>query len=1167
MNLNLFQSHSIKTKITLFTLAIFVLGFWSLAFYASRMLREDMQRLLGEQQFSTVSILAAQVNQELDYRLRSLEQVAESVTPATLKNTTTMQALLDQRPVLQGLFNGGTFSTGLDGMATASLPIAAGRLGINYRDRDYIVAALKDGKSSIGKPAMGKAAHAPVVVMAVPIHDVQGQVIGALAGVIELGKPNFLDRITSSNYGKSGVYLIAAPQHKLFVSASDKSRIMRALPAPGVNPMHDRYAKGYEGYGTLVNYRGEEELTAAKGIPVAGWFLGIALPATEAFSPIRAMQQRMLLATFLLTLLAGGLTWWMLKRQLSPLLTTVKSLADLSHTKQHPQALAVTSQDEIGELIGGFNHLLETLGQREALLRQIMDTSSVAIFLVDLEGRIMQANRRMAEMFGWPCEALEGKEYVALVHPAERDISRQRMQALLASAVPSVDLDRLYWRADQTEFWGHLTGRRFFDANGVERGLVGVIADITERKAAEVKLRENEQKLSDILENVDAHIYLKDTQGRYLFANRPVLELFGVSLSELVGQTDEKFLDARTLAHIRGNDRLILQDGQTLKTEDSNFNPRDGRTSTYLSVKLPLRNEAGDIYALCGISTDITSLKEHAQQLEHIAHFDALTHLPNRVLLADRLHQAMAQAQRRGQRLAVIYLDLDAFKAVNDRHGHEAGDQLLVAMSARMKQALREGDTLARIGGDEFVAVLLDVTASEPMLDRLLAAAAQPVQVGDVLLQVSASLGVTFYPQPDEVDADQLLRQADQAMYQAKLAGKNRYHVFDAEQDRSVRGHHESVERIRSALREGEFVLYYQPKVNMRTGVVIGAEALIRWQHPVEGLLAPAMFLPVIEDHPLAIDIGEWVIDTALTQMERWQTIGLDIPVSVNIGAHQLQQMNFVQRLRAILAAHPQVKPGDLELEVLETSALEDLAHVSHVIETCREIGVMFALDDFGTGYSSLTYLKRLQVFQLKIDQSFVRDMLDDPDDLAILEGVIGLAGAFRRQVIAEGVETVAHGAMLLQLGCELAQGYGIARPMPAAALPGWSAVWRTDPSWADLPAVNRDDLPLLFAGAEHRAWTQAMENHLGDQHEARPPLDHEQCHFGQWLKGAGLARHGAHPSFATVDTLHRQAHRLAAELCELKAGGRQPEVLGRLAELTGLRDALLEQVNTLLHG
>jgi diguanylate cyclase (GGDEF)-like protein len=448
---------------------------------------------------------------------------------------------------------------------------------------------------------------------------------------------------------------------------------------------------------------------------------------------------------------------------------------------------------------------------------------------------------------------------------------------------------------------------------------------------------------------------------------------------------------------------------------------------------------------------DITAIKEHQQQLEHIAHFDALTSLPNRVLLADRLQQALIHSQRRGQLVAVAYLDLDGFKLINDTHGHQAGDQLLIGVTSNMKQALREDDTLARLGGDEFVAVLADLTDasdSAATLTRLLAAAAKPVQYGEYALQVSASLGVTFYPQTEAVDADQLLRQADQAMYQAKLAGKNRYHVFDAEQDRSVRGHHESVEGIRQGLDQSEFVLFYQPKVNLRTGQVVGAEALIRWQHPVKGLLSPAQFLPVIEDHNLAIRVGEWVINTALSQMLSWQAEGLHMPVSVNVGARQLQQENFVQRLCDLLACHPLLAPSMLELEVLETSALEDIDHISKVIAACKKLGVGFALDDFGTGYSSLTYLKHLPVSLIKIDQSFVRDMLDDPDDLAILEGVIGLARAFKRQVIAEGVETVAHGTRLLQLGCELAQGYGIARPMPAASLAPWAAAWQADPAW-----------------------------------------------------------------------------------------------------------------------
>ena len=444
---------------------------------------------------------------------------------------------------------------------------------------------------------------------------------------------------------------------------------------------------------------------------------------------------------------------------------------------------------------------------------------------------------------------------------------------------------------------------------------------------------------------------------------------------------------------------------------------------------------------------DITSLKDHQSQLEHIAHYDALTNLPNRVLLAYRLQQDMSQSVKRVKSLAVVYLDLDGFKHINTQYGHETGDQLLISVTTHIKLVLRECDTLARFGGDEFVVVLLDSGGIEtcvPMLTLLLSAIAMPLKINGKPLKVSASLGVTFYPQTEDVDADQLFRQADQAMYQAKLLGKNRYHIFDPKQDSDIRGYHESLNRIRHALHNNEFVLYYQPKVNMRHGNIIGVEALIRWLHPERGLLPPSVFLPVVENHPLIVEIGEWVIDTALRQMAFWLKEGFDMPVSINVSARQLQQPDFLERLREIMSKYPKIPMGYLEMEVLETSALANITHVSELIENCRAMGVTFALDDFGTGYSSLTYLKRLPVTLLKIDQSFVCNMLDDLDDLAILKSIIGLAGTFKRDVIAEGVETVEHGKLLLQLGCELGQGYGIARPMPAADILAWVAHWNT---------------------------------------------------------------------------------------------------------------------------
>jgi diguanylate cyclase (GGDEF)-like protein len=574
----------------------------------------------------------------------------------------------------------------------------------------------------------------------------------------------------------------------------------------------------------------------------------------------------------------------------------------------------------------------------------------------------------------------------------------------------------------------------------------------------------------------------------------------------------------------------------------------------------------------------LLKLDSNQAELQHLAHFDLLTSLPNRVLLSDRLHQVMLQTQRNEKLLAVAYLDLDGFKEINDTYGHATGDQVLIELASRLKQSLREGDTLARLGGDEFVAVLLDqndVATCRPILDRMLAAAAGPLNIGGRVLEVSASIGVTLYPQAEAVDADQLLRQADQAMYKAKLLGKNCYSIFDADHDRSLRSHNESLEHIRNALARREFVLYYQPKVNMRSGAVMGAEALIRWRHPERGLLSPAAFLPLIEEHQLAVEIGEWVIASALAQMERWQAAGLNIAVSVNVGARQLQQPDFVQRLRESLAAHPTIRPRDLELEVLETSALEDLSRVSRVIEACREIGVMFALDDFGTGYSSLTYLKHLPVAQLKIDQSFVRDMLVDPDDLAILGGVLGLANSFRRQVIAEGVETIEHGEMLLQLGCELAQGYGIARPMPAADFPAWTRQWQMDPAWRHVRRVSRDDFPLLFAGIEHRAWIALVESQLEDG-QPLPSQTHQQCRFGAWLAAEGEARFAAQPLLQSVERLHQQIHARVAELSELselgqatdrEASDRHPELPALLSELHDLQLAFASQLKSLLAG
>jgi diguanylate cyclase (GGDEF)-like protein/PAS domain S-box-containing protein len=687
------------------------------------------------------------------------------------------------------------------------------------------------------------------------------------------------------------------------------------------------------------------------------------------------------------------------------------------------------------------------LRESEERYRNAFVTSPDAINITRLsDGCYIDVNEGFLRLTGWTRDEVIGKTALELkvwADPADR----QHLVDALRRDGYYENLEAKFLGKDGRVISG-LMSAHLMRIKGVDC-LLSVTRDITERKIADDKLK----LAASVFSHAREGIMITDAAGTILDVNDMFADITGYQREDVVGQnprllrSDRQSPDFYTLLW-----KELAQKGHWY---GEIWNRRkNGEIYPVTLTISAVRDAVGAIQNYVALFSDITAQKAHQGQLEHIAHYDALTNLPNRVLLADRLQLALNQAQRRKKRLAVAYLDLDGFKLINDRHGHQVGDQLLIELARAMKLCLRDGDTLARLGGDEFVAVLIDLEdlpSGAPMLRRILTAVAQPVQIGELTLNVSASLGVTFYPQASDIDADQLLRQADHAMYQAKVAGKNRYHVFDPTQDNSLRVHHESVERIRLALSQHEFVLHYQPKVNMRTGRVTGAEALIRWQHPERGLLTPDAFLPVIENHPLAVTLGEWVIDSALSQMESWRATGLALPVSVNVGARQLQQIDFQDRLQEILAGHQGVDPSNLQLEILETSALEDISQVSQLIESCAEMGVTFALDDFGTGYSSLTYLKRLRVDTLKIDQSFVRDMLDDGDDLAILEGVIGLASAFRRHVIAEGVETPAHGVALMRLGCDLAQGYGIARPMPARDLPAWVASWMPDPSWSNL--------------------------------------------------------------------------------------------------------------------
>ncbi len=707
-----------------------------------------------------------------------------------------------------------------------------------------------------------------------------------------------------------------------------------------------------------------------------------------------------------------------------------------------PLRMSGTLQD-----ISGRKRNEATIAGSEERLRTVFGMLPVGIALLDREGRIIECNAASERMLGlsraeYLVRKLDGGE-VDIYRPDGTPMPQEEFASVRAFAegrpVRNVVIEV---RSTAGSLWLSVSATPL---DHPRYGMVLAYVDITQARQSEMRL----QLAASVFTHAREGITITDADATILDVNDAFTRITGYAREDVVGRNPRILNSGRQTADYYAEMWQALLEKGHWYGEVWNRRKSGEIYPEMLNIS-SVRDSGGSIRHYVGLFSDITDIKEHQQQLEHIAHYDVLTNLPNRLLFAEHLNHSMALTARRNNLLAVVYLDLDGFKEINDRYGHKTGDDLLVALARRMRSELREGDILARLGGDEFAAVLVDLDEAAdclPILGRLLRAAATPVEIDDLVLRVSASIGYTLYPR-DAVDADQLLRHADQAMYSAKQFGKNCSCLFDVAQETARKNERESLERIRRAFERNEFVLYYQPRVNMRTGEVLGAEALIRWQHPERGLLLPGEFLPAVQNRPLELSIGEWVMRSALAQMADWQDEGVDIGVSINVASRQMQHGGFLESLRGSLADHPQVPSSSLELEVLETSLIDDLAQAREVMSACRELGVRFALDDFGTGYSSLTYLRRLPAEVLKVDRSFVRDMLDDPDDLAIVQGVLGLAKAFRREVVAEGVESTAHGERLILMGCEQAQGFGIARPMPATELPVWLRNWKPDPAW-----------------------------------------------------------------------------------------------------------------------
>lgn len=665
-------------------------------------------------------------------------------------------------------------------------------------------------------------------------------------------------------------------------------------------------------------------------------------------------------------------------------------------------------------------------------------------------------------------------------------------------------------------------------------------------------------------------ILITDINSRIIDVNPAFIEITGYSREDVLGKNPRILRSGRQSPSFYESMWISINESGYWQGEVWN-RKKDGELyAENLSISV-LKNERGENTHYVGIFSDITQSKQQQEKLRLIAHYDVLTGLPNRSLLVDRFNQAIVHAKRVKNLMAICFLDLDNFKPVNDNYGHETGDKLLIEVANRITREIREEDTVSRYGGDEFALILRDINdlkSCQNTLSRILKSLNETFFISNNAIYISASIGVAIYPDNDD-DIDTLMRLADQAMYTAKMSGKNQINFFSPSDSKQQKKRQKQFENIKKALRNHEFKLFYQPKVNMRTGEVFGAEALIRWIDPEKGIIPPLEFLPLLQGTDLEIEIGQWVINQALSQLSDWNQQGIHLELSVNVSSYHLLSEDFLLSLENELALYPDITSHNLQLEILESSALSDLNKISQVIETCqKKLNVRIALDDFGTGYSSLAHLRTLNVDTIKIDQSFVSDILNDASDHVIIDGVISLAEAFDNEIIAEGVENTEQGLMLLAMGCDRVQGYGIARPMPTHKFVEWLGNYKPNLAWLNnckekcSPLQNK--LKQIRLAIEQ--WkNEAITNAAADVSPLC--LNHEKCLCGSLIDRAFKDQHFLDDSISELYRQHQELHLIAQNIHAMQSQGSGQNIspeLNRLEKTCDNMSKILNELKTL---
>jgi diguanylate cyclase (GGDEF)-like protein/PAS domain S-box-containing protein len=1196
------QDISLKFKVTVFTLCVFLFSIGILTWQFSEHLHDKLSVDLSKQQLSEVTFVAERIDSAVKLRIDTLALTAQSISPQMLQDRELASAFLAERKALYKLYTLGVMIISGNGRGIADFPPADGRGSADFNGQEFFRQAMATGKPAISRPGWGRFVKDPRLVIAVPILDKSKRIVGVLAGVTSLSDGSLLVDFDTRSHPTTSAYLVISPRDGLIVSATDKNRILQPLQALGIDRMYERYLKGDEGSGINVDSNGIEELSSAKQIPSAGWVVVGAMPSAQAFASLTHLRDESIQAATLISVLVVALLWVFLRHELSPLTRSADLIDKLSSGAMPPlRHIPLEGSHEIRKLQASFNHLQEhilrdeeTLREDEALYHSMFSSNTAVKLLIDPDdGRIVDANPAAASYYGWPMEELKmmritdintlppdevkremesarsqhrsffrfrhrlasgeirdvevhcgnvdyhgrsllysiindvseredalrrehirsemlemlarGKELKNILAAIARQIETEQPQMLcsimlvdkdgkhLSTAVaPSLpdffsaamnhfeigegkitfgrtaaacerlivtdvrtnpecaNCKEIMAQADLSACWfepvfssrGKVLGTlALYQRNATTPGdaqirlveeMARIVGIAIERKQDEDEL----QLASTVFQASPDAIVITDADNRIVAVNPAFTRITQYESHEAIGH-DPKLLNSGQQGREFYRDMwAALQTFGNWQGEIINRRKNGETYSEWLSINT-VRSENGEVRQRIAIFSDITDKKRSEEIIWRQANYDVLTGLPNRRLFHDRLIQEMKREGREQQSLALMFIDLDHFKEVNDTLGHESGDNLLIQASRRIAGCIRESDTLARLGGDEFTIILpalADPKRLGVLADTIIHVLSKPFLIGETSAYVSASIGITLYPQ-DGDNLSSLLKHADQAMYVAKGRGRNQYSYFTASMQEAAQTRLQLSNDLRHALDNGQFEIYYQPIIDLASGQPTKAEALLRWHHPRMGFVSPALFIPLAEEIGLINDIGDWVFRQAALKAKQWcsstNRILSAMQISVNKSPRQFitgdNNLGLLDWLRAL-----DIPPSCIVVEITEGLLMDDRIEVQEKLLAFRDAGIQVSLDDFGTGYSAMSYLQRFDIDYLKIDQSFVRNMVSNPGDHAIAEAIIVMAHKLGMKVVAEGMETAEQRDMLIAAGCDYGQGYLYAKPMPA---------------------------------------------------------------------------------------------------------------------------------------